>query len=69
MAGTFFGPIIGAVTVVGMEEVFSSWSERSSTLLGALYILVALFGFGGIRFVRRRVRERSPVALAPVISP
>jgi branched-chain amino acid transport system permease protein len=68
MAGTFFGPIIGAVSVIGMEEVFSGWTERSNTLLGALYIIVALFGFGGIRFVRRRVIARHP-ALSPVISP
>lgn len=69
MAGTFFGPIIGAVGVIGMEEVFSGWTERSNTLLGALYILVALFGFGGIRVVRRRVAARRPASLAPEILP
>lgn len=68
MAGTFFGPIIGAVGIIGMEEVFSSWSERTNTLLGALYILVALFGFGGIRFVRRQVAARRPVAVAKAVS-
>jgi branched-chain amino acid transport system permease protein len=69
MAGTFLGPIIGAVSVIGMEEVVSSWTERSNTLLGALYIIVALFAFGGVRFVRRRIAARNPASLAPVVSP
>ncbi|MDF2119443.1 ABC transporter permease [Roseiarcaceae bacterium H3SJ34-1] len=68
MAGTFFGPIIGAVSVIGMEEVVSSWTERSNSLLGALYIIVALFAFGGVRFVRRRIAARCPASLAPVVS-
>ncbi|WP_170850431.1 ABC transporter permease [Beijerinckia sp. GAS462] len=69
MAGTFFGPIVGAVTIIGMEEVFSGWTERSNTLLGALYILVALFVFGGIRLVRRRVGARKSVPLASAVLP
>ncbi|MBN9085242.1 MAG: hypothetical protein BGP04_11720 [Rhizobiales bacterium 62-17] len=69
MAGTFFGPIIGAVSIIGLEEVFSGWSERSNTLLGALYIIVALFGFGGIKFARRQVTARRRIPVAKAVLP
>jgi len=41
-AGTFFGPVIGAFGLLGIEEILSSWTARWMTALGVIYIVVAM---------------------------
>ena len=48
-AGTLLGPALGALHR-GVEEILSGWTERWLSLLGLVYILVAVVAFAGIRF-------------------
>jgi branched-chain amino acid transport system permease protein len=57
-AGTFFGPVIGAFTLVGLEEVLSGLTARWSTLLGLTYILVTLLKWSGLVLVPAGGRPR-----------
>lgn len=47
--GSLFGPIWGAISLVGLEEVLSSLTERWHSALGLIYIAVAVFMFAGVR--------------------
>ncbi len=46
--GSTFGPLIGAVTLLVLEEVLSGVTEYSQILLGPLFLIVILFARGGI---------------------
>lgn len=48
-AGTILGPIWGAIAIVGLEEILSGLTERWHSVLGLIYICVALLIFAGIR--------------------
>jgi branched-chain amino acid transport system permease protein len=43
-----FGPLIGAVALLVLEEVLSSITEHWQIILGPLLLLVVLFARGGI---------------------
>ena len=47
-AGTLFGPLFGALAVVGLEEVLSEFTEHWRIVYGPLLILVVLLNRGGI---------------------
>lgn len=59
-AGTLFGPIVGAAAVVGLRNFVSGYTERWLMVLGAIYVLAALFLPRGIvgeiraRWLKRR---------------
>jgi branched-chain amino acid transport system permease protein len=46
--GTVFGPVIGAVALLVLEEVLSGITEYWQIILGPLFLLVVLFARGGI---------------------
>jgi branched-chain amino acid transport system permease protein len=46
--GTLFGPVIGAVAYLMLEEVLSQLTEYWALIMGPLLLLVVLFGRGGI---------------------
>ena len=46
--GTLFGPVIGAVAYLVLEEVLSQITEYWALIMGPLLLLVVLFGRGGI---------------------
>ena len=46
--GTLFGPIIGAATYLGLEQLFTSWTENWMLFLGPVLILVVLYSKRGI---------------------
>ena len=46
--GTLFGPLIGAVAYLVLEEVLSQITEYWALIMGPLLLLVVLFGRGGI---------------------
>jgi branched-chain amino acid transport system permease protein len=59
-AGTLFGPLIGACSIVLLENFVSAYSQRWPMILGAVYVLVVLFAPDGVydpikRFMRRFV--------------
>jgi branched-chain amino acid transport system permease protein len=47
-AGTLFGPAIGAGTVVFLENIISSYTERRLLFLGVMYLIVVMFTPQGI---------------------
>jgi branched-chain amino acid transport system permease protein len=46
--GTLFGPVIGAVAYLLLEELLSQITEYWALIMGPLLLLVVLFGRGGI---------------------
>ncbi len=46
--GTLFGPVIGAVIYLVLEEVLSQITEYWALIMGPLLLLIVLFGRGGI---------------------
>jgi branched-chain amino acid transport system permease protein len=46
--GSLFGPLIGAIALLMLEEVLSSITEHWQIILGPLLLLVVLFARGGI---------------------
>jgi branched-chain amino acid transport system permease protein len=55
--GTVFGPVIGAVALLVLEEVLSSITEYWQIILGPLFLLVVLFARGGIDGLLAGVRR------------
>jgi branched-chain amino acid transport system permease protein len=53
---TPFGPLIGAVTFLLLEQVLSGVTEYWQIILGPLLLLVVLFARGGIDDLLKRVR-------------
>ena len=46
--GSPFGPLIGAVTLLVLEETLSRFTEYTNLFLGPFFLLVVLFARGGI---------------------
>ncbi|MGE5158343.1 MAG: branched-chain amino acid ABC transporter permease [Gemmatimonas sp.] len=46
--GTLFGPVLGAVVYLVLEELLSQVTEYWAIIMGPLLLLVVLFGRGGI---------------------
>ena len=46
--GTLFGPVIGAVVYLVLEELLSQVTEYWALIMGPLLLLIVLFGRGGI---------------------
>jgi branched-chain amino acid transport system permease protein len=47
-AGTLFGPAIGAVLFVWLENMISGYTERWLIALGVIYVLVGMFAPNGL---------------------
>lgn len=47
-AGTFFGPFVGALAFLLMEDVFSSWTSHWQLIVGSIFIVFVLFLRKGI---------------------
>ena len=46
--GSLFGPVVGAVVYLVLEELLSQITEYWALIMGPLLLLVVLFGRGGI---------------------
>jgi branched-chain amino acid transport system permease protein len=46
--GTLFGPVVGAIFYLVLEEFLSQFTEYWAMIMGPLLLLVVLFGRGGI---------------------
>lgn len=55
-AGTLIGPAIGAFVIVALDNIASAYTERWLMILGAVYMLVALFAPDGLVGLFRRLR-------------
>lgn len=58
--GTVFGPFLGALVYLGLEEVIKGYTEHWMAIFGPLIVLVALLGRSGIVGLLRRVRRQEP---------
>ncbi len=57
-AGTLIGPAVGATLIVLLENLISTYTERWVTVLGVIYVLVALLTPGGIAGVMASLRKQ-----------
>jgi len=46
--GTLFGPVLGAIVYLVLEEFLSQVTEYWAMIMGPLLLLIVLFGRGGI---------------------
>jgi branched-chain amino acid transport system permease protein len=46
--GSLFGPVVGAVVYLVLEELLSQITEYWAIIMGPLLLLIVLFGRGGI---------------------
>jgi branched-chain amino acid transport system permease protein len=46
--GTLFGPVLGAMVFLLMEEVLAAWTEHWMVFLGPFLIVVVLFAKKGL---------------------
>jgi branched-chain amino acid transport system permease protein len=46
--GSVFGPLLGALVFLGLEEVLKGWTDHWMAVFGPLIVLVALFGRRGM---------------------
>lgn len=66
--GTVFGPLLGALMFIGLEEVLKGFTEHWMAVFGPLIVLVALFGRRGIAGWLEAWDRRRPSANPPAIS-
>ena len=68
--GTVFGPLLGALAFMGLEEVLKGYTEHWMVVFGPLIVLVALFGRRGIagwlELLDRGTAKREAAAQAAV---
>lgn len=70
-AGSVFGPLLGALAFLGIEEALKLWTEHWMAVFGPMIVLIALLGKSGIagflesidarRSARRNVASSHPV--------
>jgi branched-chain amino acid transport system permease protein len=63
-AGTFVGPVVGAFTLVGLEEFLSGLTARWYLILGLIYVIVALALRGGFYLAPPKSRQASGASAA-----
>lgn len=63
--GTVFGPLLGALVFIGLEEVLKGFTEHWMAVFGPLIVLVALFGRRGIVGWLEALDRRPPPEPAP----
>ncbi len=55
---TLSGPVVGAVLIIGLENLLSSYYEHWPLLMGGIYLLAALFARSGItNMIRKGARS------------
>jgi branched-chain amino acid transport system permease protein len=55
---TLYGPLVGAVAIIGLENILSSYYDHWPMVLGAIYLLAALFARGGLARLGTWERKR-----------
>ena len=66
--GTVFGPLMGALVFIGMEEILKGFTEHWMIVFGPLIVLVALLGKSGLIGLLQRFDARGQTPRAgPVV--
>lgn len=58
--GTVFGPLMGAVVFLGLEEILKGFTDHWMVIFGPLIVLVALLGKQGIVGLLQRLEGAKP---------
>ena len=58
--GTVFGPLLGAVVFLGLEEILKGFTDHWMAIFGPLIVLVALLGKRGIVGLLQRLEGVTP---------
>ncbi len=68
--GTVFGPLLGAVAYLGVEEILKSFTEHWMVVFGPMIVVMALLGKRGIVGLLQRLdaADRAPPAPAAVLA-
>jgi branched-chain amino acid transport system permease protein len=66
---TPFGPLIGAVALLVLEEVLSGITEYWQIILGPLLLLVVLFARGGIDGLLAKIGNKLGAKVAAKVNP
>jgi branched-chain amino acid transport system permease protein len=61
-AGTLFGSVIGAIVFVFLQHVLSTYTARWLSVMGLVYVVVALYAPAGLFSVFFRRRQAKPAA-------
>jgi len=46
--GTLFGPVLGAIALLLLEDILSAWTVHWQVVLGPILVLVVLYARGGL---------------------
>ena len=46
--GTLFGPVLGAVALLLLEDILSAWTVHWQVVLGPILVVVVLYAKGGL---------------------
>ena len=55
--GTVYGPLLGALVFLGLEEVLKGYTEHWMIVMGPLIVLMALLGRGGLMGLLERLDQ------------
>jgi branched-chain amino acid transport system permease protein len=69
--GTVFGPLLGAIVFLGLEEILKGFTDHWMVVFGPFIVVVALLGKNGLIGLLQRFDSRAKpfVPLAEVVSP
>ena len=56
--GTVFGPLLGALAFLGLEEILKEFTEHWMAVFGPIIVIVALLGKAGIIGVIEKLEAR-----------
>jgi branched-chain amino acid transport system permease protein len=57
--GTVFGPLMGALVFLGLEEILKGFTDHWMVIFGPLIVIVALLGKNGIMGLLQRLDSRA----------
>lgn len=63
--GTVFGPLLGALVFLGLEEILKGVTEHWMVVFGPMIVIVALLGKSGIVGLLERFDARRPTEIPP----
>lgn len=67
--GTVFGPLLGALVFLGLEEILKGVTEHWMVVFGPMIVIVALLGKSGIVGLLERFDARRPTEVPPPPQP
>jgi len=67
--GSVFGPLLGVLAFLGIEEILKGYTEHWMALFGPMIVLVALMGKAGVVGVLEKIDHRCKPGAAAAVPP